>query len=79
VPSAMSPSGSLNTSSTSALKLNGIECTADNIKNKTYAISRPFLLLTQGMPSAEVQPVLDYILSADGQALVTEEKFISVQ
>ncbi len=71
--------GSLNTSSTSALKLNGIECTADNIKNKTYAISRPFLLLTQGMPSAEVQPVLDYILSADGQALVTEEKFISVQ
>jgi len=71
--------GSLNTSSTIPLKLNGVECTADNIKNKSYAISRPFLLLTQGTPSAEVQPVLDYILSADGQALVTEEKFIPVQ
>ncbi len=71
--------GSLNTGTTRALQLNGVDCTAENVKNKTYAIARPFLLLTKGTPSAEVQSVLDYILSAEGQALVTEEKFISVQ
>ena len=71
--------GSLNTGTTRALQLNGVDCTAENVKRKTYAIARLFLLLTKGTPGAEVQSVLDYILSAEGQALVTEEKFIPVQ
>jgi len=70
--------GSLNLQRTTALQLNGVDCTADNVKNKTYALARPFLLLTKGAPSAEVQSVLDYILGADGQALVAEKKFITV-
>lgn len=71
--------GSLNTETTRPLQLNGVDCTAENVKNKTYAIARPFLLLTKGTPKAEIQSVLDYILSADGQALVVKEKFIPVQ
>ncbi len=70
--------GSLNLQRTNALQLNGVDCTADNVKNKTYSLSRPFLLLTKGTPSAEVQAVLDYILGADGQAMVAEKKFITV-
>ena len=66
--------GSLNTDITKAVQLNGVDCTIDNVKNKTYSLQRPFLLLTQGKPSAEIQSFLDYILGADGQAQVVENK-----
>jgi ABC-type molybdate transport system substrate-binding protein len=42
----------------------------DNIKNKTYAISRPFLMLTKGNVKPEVQAFLDFILGDKGQEIV---------
>ena len=50
--------------------LDGVECTVENIKNKSYAISRPFLMLTKGEVRPEVQAFLDFILGDKGQEIV---------
>jgi phosphate transport system substrate-binding protein len=50
--------------------LDGVECTVENIKNKSYAISRPFLMLTKGEVRPEVQVFLDFILGDKGQEIV---------
>ena len=61
------------------VKVNGVEPTLQNVKNETYAIWRPFLMLTpQGELKAEVKAYLDFIKSAEGQKIVATEKFIPV-
>lgn len=61
------------------LKVNGVEPTLQNVKNETYAIWRPFLMLTpQGELKAQVKAYLDFIKSAEGQKIVATEKFIPV-
>jgi phosphate transport system substrate-binding protein len=52
------------------VSLDGVECTVENIKNKSYAISRPFLMLTKGEVRPEVQAFLDFILGDKGQEIV---------
>ena len=52
------------------VSLDGVECTMENIKNKTYIISRPYLMLTKGEIRPEVQAFLDFILSDKGQEVV---------
>jgi phosphate transport system substrate-binding protein len=58
--------------------LDGVECTVENVKNKTYAISRPFLMLTKGEIRPEVQAFLDFILGDKGQEVVGS-KYIKVK
>lgn len=67
--------GSLN-DTVKAVKVDGIEATAENIKNGTYKISRPFNIATKGDVSALAQDFIDYILSADGQAVVEKKGYI---
>jgi len=52
------------------LKVDGIDATTENIVNGTYKVSRPFLLLTKGAVSEDVQAFLDFALGADGQEVV---------
>jgi phosphate transport system substrate-binding protein len=68
--------GSLNTETTKALKIDGTECTAENIMDGKYTISRPFLLLTKGELNTETQAFLDFLLN-DAQDIVVEEGFIT--
>lgn len=67
--------GSLN-DSVKALKINDVEATVDNIKNGSYEISRPFNIATNGTPSEVTQDFINFILSADGQAVVEEKGYI---
>lgn len=60
------------------ISIDGVECTVDNVKNKSYAISRPFLMLTKGGLAPEVQAYLDFIKSDAGQAIVAE-KYITIK
>jgi phosphate transport system substrate-binding protein len=60
-----------------ALKVDGVEASFDNIKSKSYALWRPFLMLTKGELRPEVKAFLDYVLSDEGQQVVTEEGYIS--
>ncbi|MDR3091444.1 MAG: substrate-binding domain-containing protein [Clostridiales bacterium] len=69
--------------SVKALPIDGAEPTDENVKNGSYAISRPFLLATKGLDPAggavspQARDFISYILSKDGQAVVGEE-YISV-
>jgi phosphate transport system substrate-binding protein len=62
-----------------ATKVEGIEPTVETVKAKTYPIYRPFLMLTKGEMKPEVKAYIDFIMSADGQKLVVEDKFVSVK
>ena len=69
--------GSLNDSVT-AVKVNGIDATAENVKSGDYAISRPFNIAYKGELSEVAQDFVTYILSADGQKVVTDEGYVTV-
>lgn len=68
--------GALN-SSIKALKVDGAEATAANVKSGTYKISRPFNIATKGTVSEVTQDFINYILSEDGQKIVESNGYIS--
>ena len=59
--------------SVKALKVDGAEATAENVKSGTYKVSRPFNIVTNDDISDVAQDFVDYILSSDGQAIVGED------
>ncbi|EGR4061996.1 phosphate ABC transporter substrate-binding protein [Vibrio cholerae] len=62
-----------------ALAVNGVEASVDNVKNGTYKVSRPFLVLyKQDKPSAEAKKFLDWMLSAEAQKIVADKGYITV-
>lgn len=70
--------GSLN-SDVKALKYNGAEATSANVSAGTYALARPFNILYGADGLSELaQDFIDFILSAEGQAIVSAEGYISV-
>ncbi|MCU6724852.1 substrate-binding domain-containing protein [Muricoprocola aceti] len=69
--------GSLN-DSVKAVKIDGVEATAENIKSGEYKVSRPFNIATNGEVSDVAQDFIDYILSPEGQAVIEENGYISI-
>lgn len=69
--------GSLN-DTVKAVKVDGVEATVDNVKSGTYTLSRPFNIATKGEPTGVAKDFINFILSADGQAIVEEENYIKV-
>lgn len=61
-----------------AVQIDGVDATAENIKNGTYKVARPFNIATKGELSEATQDFIDFIMSADGQAVVEENGCISV-
>ena len=70
--------GSLN-DSVKAVKIDGVEATAENIKAGEYKVSRPFNIATKGDVSEVAQDFIDYILSPEGQAVVEDNGYIPVE
>lgn len=68
--------GSLDESMVKAVKIDGAEASVENIKSGTYAIARPFNIATSGGVSEAAQDFVNYIMSAEGQAVVTESGYI---
>lgn len=60
-----------------AVKIDGAEASAENVKNGTYKVSRPFNIATKGTVNEQTQDFIDFILSAEGQAVVEEAGYIS--
>lgn len=69
--------GSLN-DTVKAVKVDGVEATAENVKAGKYAVSRPFNIVTGKDLTPLAQDFISYILSTDGQAVVDEKGYISV-
>ena len=60
-----------------SVKIDGLEANDDNVVNGTYSISRPFLVVNQkDNLSEEAKSFVDFILSEEGQNIVSEEGFI---
>lgn len=68
--------GSLN-DTVKALKVDGVEATAENVKNGTYTLSRPFNIATKGDVSEVAQDFIDFIMSDEGQKVVEDNHCIS--
>ncbi len=70
--------GSLS-SDVKAVMVDGVEATTDNVKSGSYSVSRPFMVAYKdGELSELAQDYLNFIMSADGQAIIDEEGYISV-
>lgn len=70
--------GSLN-DTVKAVTVGGVEATADNINDGSYELSRPFNIVTKGSVDDAAQDFIDFIMSADGQAIISENGYIEVE
>ena len=68
--------GSLN-DTVKALQIDGADATVENIKSGAYKVARPFNIATKGEVSEAAQAFIDFILSAEGQAVVQDNKYIA--
>lgn len=64
--------------SVKAVTVDGVEATAENVASEDYPIARPFNVAWSGDLSEVAQDFLNFINSAEGQAVVVEEGYISV-
>ena len=69
--------GSLNDASR-LLKAGVVEPPADNVKSGDYAVSRPFNIAYKGELSDVAQDFVDYIMSSDGQKIVSDNGYVTV-
>lgn len=67
--------GSLN-DTVKALQIDGVDATVENILAGTYKVARPFNIATKAEVSEAAQAFIDFILSAEGQAIAKENKYI---
>ncbi len=70
--------GSYDSTQVHAINVGGVECTEENIVAGTYPIARPFLLVQGPATDDLAKAFVDYIMSADGQAVVSEQGYIPV-
>lgn len=69
--------GSLN-DTVKAVEIDGAIPSVENIKNDTYKVARPFNIVTTDSVSENAQDFIDFIMSADGQAVIEEAGYIAV-
>lgn len=68
--------------SVTALPLEGVEPTAENIKGGTYFLCRPFVMATKGEISEQsglIQAWFDYVLGGEGQDIAVRVGLIAVK
>jgi phosphate transport system substrate-binding protein len=61
-----------------SIKIDGVEPTVENIRQKKYKIVRPFLYLTKGKPKDDAEVFIDFVLSKEGQGILKKEGLIPV-
>ena len=64
--------------SVKAVMVDGVEATTDNVSNGTYAVARPFNVITGAEVSDVAQDFLNYIMSDEGQAIIADGGYIAV-
>ena len=69
--------GSLN-NTVKAVKIDGAQASVENIKEGTYTVARPFNIATSGEGNELTQDFINFIMSAEGQAIIEEKGYIAV-
>lgn len=69
--------GSLN-ETVKAVSVDGNAATVEGIKDGSYTLARPFVVTTFGEVGEIAQDFLNYIMSAEGQAIINEEGYIAI-
>lgn len=64
--------------SVKAVNIDGAQATEDTIKSGAYKIQRPFNIVTKDGVSEAAQDFIDFILSAEGQTVVADNHYISL-
>ena len=71
--------GSYDASAVKALKVDGVEASVDTIKAGDYAVSRPFVICYKEENLTDLgRDFADYIMSAEGQKILTDNGYIAV-
>lgn len=69
--------GSLN-DTVKAVQIEGADATVANIKSNTYPVHRPFNIVTTETVTDVTQDFIDFIVSSDGQKVVTDSGYIAL-
>lgn len=65
--------------SVKAVKIDGAEATAENVKSGDYKVSRPFNIATKtDLNNPTATDFISFIMSEEGQAVVSEEGYIPI-
>ncbi|MBR7132718.1 MAG: substrate-binding domain-containing protein [Clostridia bacterium] len=59
------------------LEIDGASANAENVKNGSYKVSRPFNIATKGEPKGISADFISFILSSNGQSIVEKSGYIS--
>ena len=65
-------------SSVEAVTLDGVQPTVETVRSGEYAISRTLWMITDGEPDGDERAFLDFVLSKEGQRIVSDVHFIPV-
>lgn len=61
------------------LKVNGKTASPETVRDGSWPVSRPLFMYTNGKPAGNIAKFMDFMLSADGQKVVNEVKYVSVK
>lgn len=64
--------------SVKALKVNGVDATAENVANGSYVVARPFNIAVKDDISDAANDFITYIMSTDGQQVIEDNGYIKV-
>ena len=71
--------GSLDEKQVKALQVDGVDATAENVKDGSYSVARPFNIVTRtGDVSDAAQDFINFIMSEKGQKVVEDNGYVSV-
>jgi len=59
-----------------SIKVNGVAASFENVKNKSYKLSRPFIFVSKQKPVGHVKEFVDFVLSAEGKRILEREGLI---
>ena len=59
-------------------KVDGIAATVANVKNRSFPITRPLNMITNGPATGVIKDFIDFCLSPEGQKIVAKKNFVPV-
>lgn len=62
-----------------AVSLDGTPPTTENVASGDYPMARPLFLITDGKPQGRAKDFVDYVLSDEGQKLLTEHGYLPLE